>query len=42
MMMRQSADAWWWGLPVRVQAGMLAASLAPWLWLGIELVRWGR
>lgn len=40
-MMRQSADAWWWGLPVRVQAGMLAGALVPWCWLGVELVRWG-
>ncbi len=38
---RQSADAWWWGLPVRVQAGMLAGALVPWCWLGVELVRWG-
>jgi hypothetical protein len=41
-MMRIELESWWWGLPVKVQAGMLAGALAPWCWLGVELMRWGR
>lgn len=40
MMWRSDVDTWWWGLPVKVQAGMLVASMLPWCWLWMEL--WGR
>ena len=40
--MRYQLDAWWWGLPAKLQALCCLAAVAPWYWLLVVVACWGR